>query len=219
MPAPNNHHTITPEVLHTKIGDRVVIRNSLVAVLSAAVLAACSSGTAQTSYKKPANYQPSNVARSSNHLIPVPASPRTGLKFLDVHMVPFTEASGHISSVSVRVGPSPVKGKPRRTPIVRFDGATAERVAFSLRTRRDDGSVYHMAHQMARSVYCKTGTVSPNNGITRYSNPADIQKIVAASKAAGGLDTVPAGVRGTAVPAVRFRQSGTPSWDVSLKCS
>ncbi len=107
---------------------------------------------------------------------------------------------------------------PNRIPVFVTSPEQAMRVARSFSAGQDSDAVYALAVQIARATYCRTGPISPNNGITGYSNPADIQAIMVESTRLN-RDAVPAGLRGEAIPATRYRPNGTRTkWEVSLIC-
>lgn len=105
-----------------------------------------------------------------------------------------------------------------RHPVLNTSSDQALRVARALTTGQDSDAVYALAQQVARSTYCRTGPVSPNNGITKYSSPGAIRAIANESSRLN-RDAVPDGLQGEAVPATRYiPNGGLTKWEVSLLC-
>ncbi len=106
---------------------------------------------------------------------------------------------------------------PKDTPQVLADPALASRVAASLWDGSDSRAAMSLAQQVARSTYCRSGPITPDNGVRRISNPQDISAVLEESQKQG-RDVIPAGIKGTSVPAAQFRSDGTKRWIVWLKC-
>ncbi|WP_170382839.1 hypothetical protein [Ruegeria atlantica] len=127
--------------------------------------------------------------------------------------------NGTTTHADVRIS-SGGRGKPKGTltPVMTVDPQLASRVALSLRDGRDSRAAFAFAQQIARATYCPSGPIPENTGIRKYTNPQDLQAILAESQRQG-RDIIPAGIKGESVPATDFRTDGAPTWVVSMKCN
>lgn len=179
--------------------------NSICAVLLVTVSAACSG--------------PSNKydSRPSFIHVPVPPTPGTQIGYLSINVSGFSK-NGITTRSDVRISPGG-KGKPKGslTLVMTVDRQLTSRVALSLRDGRDSKAAFAFAQQIARATYCPSGPITENTGIRKYSNPQDLQAILAESQRQG-RDVIPAGIKGETIPATHFRTDGSPTWVVSMKC-
>ncbi len=178
---------------------------SCVAAVSCAILAACSGGSGE--YDK--------YPRDVN--VPVPENAaNTKLRYLSADLAPYNQR-GTVTSIIVTLGPGGQSKPPKDTPQVLADPSLASRVAASLWDGSDSRAAMSLAQQVARSTYCRSGPITPDNGVRRISNPQDISAVLVESQKQG-RDVIPAGIKGTSVPAAQFRSDGTNRWVVWLKC-
>ncbi len=119
------------------------------------------------------------------------------------------KGSGPGYPFQVKISHSPRSAVGSRVEVL--DIALAAASAFAS-DANDASAARSLADQVARATFCRGGRVSDNRDLgTRYSNPADIGRIIAQN------GRVPAGVRGRAVPAVDRDPLG--NWVFSLRCS
>ncbi len=178
---------------------------SCVTAVLCLVLGACSNGSGELDrYPRDVN-------------IPIPATvAQTQLRYLSADLAPGTDRVT-VSSIIVTLSPGGQGKPPKDKPLVLADPNLAARVAVSLRDGSDAKAAMAVAQQVARSTYCRSGPIAPNNGVRRISNPQDIQAVLAESRKQG-RDVIPASVKGTAVPAAQFRSDGANRWVVWLTC-
>lgn len=162
--------------------------------------------------------QPVSGNAPTTFVVRVPETVESRVRYLLVSTTKFTN-NGIIQrlDITVRSG-RPGNRAPSRFPVLNTSSEQALRVARSLITGQDSDTVYALSHQIARSTYCRTGPISPNNGITRYSSPEAIQAIVNESTRLN-RDAVPAGLQGESIPAIRHIPNRSHTkWEVSLLC-
>lgn len=167
----------------------------------------------------PPSTRPPGSDGPSTFVILVPEnSSESRVRYLQASITTFTR-DGIINRLDVQFSSGRAGERPsKRHPVFNTSPEQALRVARSLTTGQDSDAVYALAQQIARSTYCRTGPVSPNNGITRYSSPEAIQAIVNESTRLN-RDSVPAGLQGDSIPAVWYRPNGgLTKWEVSLLC-
>lgn len=155
----------------------------------------------------------STQVNRANFLVPVAET--NGSTFIDLRLVPFQGAGGGYSRIDVKLGGRNASHSKRGKTMMSASPYLTNGVAETFRSGVDNGTMMALSQQAVMAAgYCPSGALRPNNGITRYSNPNDIDAILNASRTAG-RDVIPSSARGTSVPAVRRGNSG---WEVSMLC-